>query len=104
RPARARRDGTPLDDLPQVASALAGPEEIYAEGSRAEFVRKALSLLPPEQRAAIDLGFFSGLSQSEIAEELDIPLGTVKSRTRLGMNRLREMLMPLQGGVVRRTP
>jgi RNA polymerase sigma-70 factor, ECF subfamily len=48
--------------------------------------------LPPEQREVLALAFWSGYSQSEIAARTDTPLGTVKSRVRLAMNKLRESL------------
>ncbi|MCC6624686.1 MAG: sigma-70 family RNA polymerase sigma factor [Deltaproteobacteria bacterium] len=55
-------------------------------------LRGALADLPEDQRAVIVLGFFDGLSSSEIAEELGIPIGTVKSRVRSAMGKLRQAL------------
>jgi len=69
----------PADD---VADAIDLPEQRRA-------VRAALAALPAEQREVIELMYFGGLSQSAIAERLGLPLGTVKSRTLLGMRRLR---------------
>jgi len=52
-------------------------------------VRKNMATLPPEQRVVIELGYFEGLSSSEIAARLSVPLGTVKSRVAAGMAKLR---------------
>jgi len=57
-------------------------------------VREALDALSPPQRQAIELAYFEGLSQSEIAERLQEPLGTIKTRVRLGMQKLRDSLRP----------
>lgn len=70
------------------------PDQEIEEQQRQRQVRQALSLLSSEQREAIVLGYFHGLSQSEIAEKLGLPLGAVKTRMRLGMIKLREALAP----------
>lgn len=59
-------------------------------------VRLALADLPADQRRLIEMAFFSGLSHAELAEETGVPLGTVKTRIRLGMMKLRESLGALQ--------
>jgi len=59
---------------------------------RAERLRKELDKLPAEQRDVLEMAFFRGMTQSEIAEESDIPLGTVKTRTLLAMKKLRAAL------------
>ncbi len=74
-----------------------GPDTHAADAERREIVQAALDSLPPEQRAVIDLAYFGGLSHSEIAEKLTQPLGTVKTRTRLAMMRLRDALKHLEG-------
>ena len=58
----------------------------------------ALDALSPEQREVIELAYYAGLSHTEIAAKLNQPLGTVKTRTRLGMMKLRESLRPLMEG------
>jgi RNA polymerase sigma-70 factor (ECF subfamily) len=86
-----------LDVLGDAPSNSSSPEEDAAISERQKFVREALKLLTPEQRQVIELAYYSGLSHSEIAEKLNQPLGTVKTRTRLGMMKLREALAPLLG-------
>lgn len=86
---------TPLDD----ALPVPGTSDVWSEVSQrltGSAVRAALDNLPAEQRESIELAYFSGLSQSEIAGRLDLPLGTVKGRMRLGLHKLRSLL---QAGV-----
>jgi RNA polymerase sigma-70 factor, ECF subfamily len=92
-----QRRKEPLDVLGDAPANAASPEETTAAAERQRFVREALNLLTPEQREVIELAYYSGLSHSEIAEKLKQPLGTVKTRTRLGMMKLREALTPLLG-------
>lgn len=69
-----------------------GADERVAAAQTEARVRQALSTLPPEQMKVIELSFFEEKPHSEIAETLHIPLGTVKSRVRLAMKRLRAIL------------
>lgn len=72
----------------------ASPDAGVEVNEREQRVAAAMADLSPPQRAAIELAFFEGLSHSEIAERLNEPLGTVKTRVRLGMQKLRESLKP----------
>ena len=69
-------------------------EETAAIAEVQQKVRDALETLPAEQREVIELAYYGGLSHSEIALQLEQPLGTVKTRTRLGMMKLRDLLRP----------
>ena len=62
---------------------------------KGEMIRRAIQQLSKEQRQAIELAFFSGMSQSEIAETIGEPLGTIKARIRRGMMKLKEIVTPL---------
>lgn len=68
----------------------AAPRFALAPGRPSSTVAMAVELLPGDQRQVIELAYFEGLTQTEIAERLALPLGTVKSRLRLGMGKLRE--------------
>ena len=89
----------PLDlSATQVASGGMSVEEDVQARETGAFVRAALDSLAPEQREVIELAYYGGMSHSEIAAARNLPLGTVKTRTRLGMMRLREMLRPVYEG------
>ena len=79
----------PFEDKASSDVDLEAAAEVSAMQRR---VRTALSNLPIEQREVIELAYFNGLSHSEIALKLNQPLGTVKTRTRLGMMKLRDTL------------
>ena len=66
--------------------------ELVSAGETNALVREAMKKLSVDQREAIELAFFSSMTQIEIAERLDEPLGTIKARIRRGMMRLRELL------------
>jgi RNA polymerase sigma-70 factor (ECF subfamily) len=91
---RVRPEGQAVD-VDDVDRALSEPSTVVRNliaGEEALAVRRALAELPMLQRVAIELAYFEGLSQREVAERLDEPLGTVKTRIRTGMLRLRESL------------
>jgi len=89
--ARKRRPAQPLSDILEPVDASDVPAEA-ASNVDAEAARRALSTLPPEQKQAIELAYFAGLSHSEIATQLAAPIGTVKGRIRLGLDRLRNLM------------
>ena len=68
------------------------PEGLVTTAQMEAHVRGALAQLPPEQIRVIELFFFGGKTHSEIESQLQIPLGTVKSRLRLALGRLRKLL------------
>jgi RNA polymerase sigma-70 factor (ECF subfamily) len=90
----------PLDAANAESTSAADPEEESVLSERKRIVRSALEDLSAEQREVIELAYFSGLSHSEIAAKLGQPLGTVKTRTRLGMMKLRDALRPIIGEAV----
>jgi RNA polymerase sigma factor (sigma-70 family) len=69
-----------------------GADEDADRRSKREVVQEALRRLPPEQREAIELAYYGGYTQSELAERLDEPLGTIKSRMFTGLQSLRGLL------------
>jgi RNA polymerase sigma-70 factor (ECF subfamily) len=80
------------DDPLAVAPAAANPSDVAELGERALAVSNAMAVLSGQQRSAIELAFFEGLSHTEIADRLGEPLGTIKTRIRLGMQKLRDVL------------
>jgi RNA polymerase sigma-70 factor (ECF subfamily) len=88
--ARARTE-TPAD-IPDEAAPDAGPADRAEQGWVAWRVHRALEELPEREREVVSLAYWSGLSQSEVAEFLGLPLGTVKTRTRAALAHLAELL------------
>ena len=80
-----------------IASPSPDPSQDLEGSELREHVRAALRELPAEQREVLELGYFSGLSQTEIADATGQPLGTVKTRMRLAMQKLREPLSMHRG-------
>ena len=89
---RSRVRSEPPAEPPEEPSTEAGPPERAEAGWTAWRVHRALEELTENERAVIELAYWSGLSQSEIAEYLAIPLGTVKTRTRAALGRLADLL------------
>ena len=82
---RARDRQRPLEELAPLRDTAPDPEEAADLRARRDLVRSALAALSKEQREVIELAYFEGLSQSEIAAKSGAPLGTVKTRMRLGL-------------------
>lgn len=70
-----------------------GPEDRLFLSEQREVLQEVLEQIPPEQRQVLELAYFKGLTQTEIASKTGIPLGTVKKRIRLGLWKLRDMLL-----------
>jgi RNA polymerase sigma-70 factor (ECF subfamily) len=77
---------------PQAMPAINGPERATERTMERERVRAAVAQLPEEQKRVLALAYFQGYTQSQIAKSLDLPLGTVKTRIRLAMEKLRHTL------------
>ena len=89
---RFRAQGDPVTEVPELVSAEAGPLE-RAESSFVSWrVHRALEELPKREREVLELAYWSEMSQSEVAEYLHLPLGTVKTRTRSALARLSTLL------------
>lgn len=87
--ARAAR---PEDQFPEAIAAQDALEDTAIAQLNAESVRTAIAQLPEEQRKLIELGFFGGVTHQEMAKTTGLPLGTVKTRIRSGLRRLRNAL------------
>jgi RNA polymerase sigma-70 factor (ECF subfamily) len=89
---RARQRREPVAEAQEEASPAAGPDEVVELSWLSWRVHSAVEQLPERERAVLELAYWSGLSQAEIASYLDVPLGTVKTRTRTGLARLATLL------------
>jgi RNA polymerase sigma-70 factor (ECF subfamily) len=99
RTVRAGIHAPELDRPDQAADPAldADPERFAASTEERRVIADAVATLPPEQRVLIECAFYEGYTQSELAERFDLPLGTVKTRIRTGMQSLRRALASLSG-------
>lgn len=96
---RFRYESPPsLSNADALSGASTGEDVTAVYSNDKVIVEKALAALPAEQRLVIDLAYFGGYTQQEIAAGLHLPLGTVKTRIRLGMQKLRLLLIDLNSG------
>lgn len=85
---QATDQASTIDNLP-LASDIGIPDD--PQRRNGQILRRLISRLPPEQAQVVMLGFFRGMTHRELAKHLDLPLGTVKTRVRLGLQKLRSM-------------
>jgi len=89
----------PLEVVSDARHPASNPEQAAWETARCAVVQSALKQLAAEQREVLELAYFQGMSHSEIAANTGQPLGTIKTRIRLGMLRLRDLLQPYAEGI-----
>lgn len=93
---RARKGLVALQPGVEAAETADDPAGLVELSMRQEEVREAVQTLPPEQKQVLDLAYFKGLTHVEISESTGIPLGTVKSRLRLALQRLKSALSGIE--------
>jgi RNA polymerase sigma-70 factor (ECF subfamily) len=95
--ARGKDKIEPLDEVPasDLVAQNADALDIRAAHERQALVQASLKSLPPVQQQVIALAFYEGLTHAEMSERLNVPLGTIKTRIRLAMEKLRDGLQPL---------
>jgi len=76
-----------------IADTADGPERVALTTERAARLKEALDTLPLIQRVPIELAFFEGLTHVEVAERLEVPLGTIKTRIRLGLMKMKDAFL-----------
>ncbi|MFN8514968.1 MAG: sigma-70 family RNA polymerase sigma factor [Chloroflexia bacterium] len=91
---RTRQDA-PIDDFERVL-AIDDPWREVSQVIQRESLQKAIATLPDAQRQAVELAYFDGYTQQEIATRMEVPVGTVKGRLRLAMQRLRSLLAGIE--------
>jgi RNA polymerase sigma factor (sigma-70 family) len=92
-----RRRAEPIDDTAEAPAERTAEEIVWLRFER-ERVQAALQRLPDQQREALELAYYGGFTQSELAERLGQPIGTIKSRMFSGLGRLRDLLAEPEPG------
>lgn len=87
-----RKKRSDAGDVPPLAEVAADPHDVLALSEQGELLRAALAALTPNERQAIEMTFFDGLTHTEAAARLKQPLGTIKTRIRSGLHKLRHRL------------
>ena len=90
----ARAERALPEGAEEFLAASTRPDELAEWSMEAEAVREAVKQVPEDQRMTIEMAYFLGLTHVEIAERMGVPLGTVKSRLRIGLDKMREYLRP----------
>jgi RNA polymerase sigma-70 factor (ECF subfamily) len=89
-----RKKRVPLDaENPTPATPAADPIDLMASAQQSQALRKAIAILTPDERNAIEAAFFADLTYAEVAVRLNQPLGTIKTRIRSGLHKLRDALV-----------
>jgi RNA polymerase sigma-70 factor (ECF subfamily) len=100
RPQEQVDSGESDEPFPQLPDGKPGPEETAWEQERGELVHSALESLPPKQREAVTMAFLNELTHEEVAQALNVPLGTAKTRIRSGLQALRLHLAPVAASLL----
>jgi RNA polymerase sigma-70 factor (ECF subfamily) len=87
-----RKKRSHVDDVQQLAEVAADPRDVLEQREQGEALRAALAALTPDERQAIETTFLAGLTHAEAAARLNLPLGTIKTRIRSGLHKLRHAL------------
>ena len=93
-----RKKRVPNAERPLPTPEASGPHELFDLKEQGRRLRDALTVLTPDERRAIETAFFSEMSYQEVAERLDEPLGTIKTRVRSGLGKLRQALSRSEKG------
>jgi RNA polymerase sigma-70 factor (ECF subfamily) len=100
RPAEDKAEVSDEDRFQQLVDLDPGPEEHAWQNEHGQIVHSALAALPPKQRQAVALAFLEDMTHEQVAQALDVPLGTAKTRIRSGLQILRMQLAPIAASLL----